>query len=49
MESPATREALAKVFMTGVVNRSPEEFQKFVLEEIKTWGKVVVDNNIKVE
>ena len=49
MESPATKEALAKVFMTGVVNRSPEEFQKFVLEEIKTWGKVVVDNNIKVE
>ena len=49
MESPATKEALAKVFMTGVVNRSPEEFQKFVLEEIKTWGKVATDNNIKVE
>jgi hypothetical protein len=35
--------------MTSVVNRSPAEFQKFVLEEIKTWGKVVTDNNIKVE
>jgi len=49
MESPATKEALAKVFMTGVVNRSPEEFQRFVQEEIKTWGKIVIDNNIKVE
>jgi tripartite-type tricarboxylate transporter receptor subunit TctC len=49
MESPATQEALAKVFMTSVVNRSPAEFQKFVIEEIRTWGKVVTDNNIKVE
>ena len=49
MESPATKEALAKVFMTGIVNRSPEEFQRFVMEEIKTWGRIVVENNIKVE
>jgi tripartite-type tricarboxylate transporter receptor subunit TctC len=49
MEAPATKEALAKVFMTGIVNRSPEEFQRFVLEEIKTWGKIVIENNIKVE
>jgi tripartite-type tricarboxylate transporter receptor subunit TctC len=49
MESPATKDALAKVFMTGIVNRSPEEFQRFVQEEIKTWGKIVVENNIKVE
>jgi tripartite-type tricarboxylate transporter receptor subunit TctC len=49
METPATKEALAKVFMTGVVNRSPEEFQQFVLTEIKTWGKIVIENNIKVE
>ena len=49
MESPEMKASLEKVFMTGVVNRSPEEFQKFVLEEIKTWGKVVVDNNIKAE
>ncbi|MGH8642505.1 MAG: Bug family tripartite tricarboxylate transporter substrate binding protein [Burkholderiales bacterium] len=49
MESPATKEALAKVFMTGIVNRSPEEFQRFVQDEIKTWGKIVVENNIKIE
>jgi tripartite-type tricarboxylate transporter receptor subunit TctC len=49
METPATKEALAKVFMTGIVNRSPDEFQRFVLEEIKVWGKIVVENNIKVE
>ncbi len=49
MESPATKEALAKAFMTPVVNKSPGEFQQFVLEEIRTWGKVASDNNIKVE
>ena len=49
MDLPATRDALAKVFMTAVVNKSPEEFQRFVLDEIRTWGKVATDNNIKVE
>ena len=49
METSATKDALAKVFMTGVVNRTPEEFQRFVVDEIKIWGKVVIDNNIKVE
>ena len=49
MESPAMKESLAKAFMTVVVNPSPGEFQQFVLEEIKTWGKVVIDNNIKAE
>jgi tripartite-type tricarboxylate transporter receptor subunit TctC len=49
MESPATKDALSKVFMTSVVNKSPEEFQQFVTKEIKTWGKVVIDNNIKAE
>ncbi len=49
MESPATKEALAKAFMTAVVNKSPAEFQQFVLEEIRTWGKIVVENNIKAE
>jgi hypothetical protein len=49
MDMPATKDALNKVFMTAVVNKSPEEFQKFVLDEIRTWGKIVTDNNIKVE
>jgi tripartite-type tricarboxylate transporter receptor subunit TctC len=49
MESPAMKEALAKVFMTVVVNQSPAEFQQFVLKEVKAWGQIVVDNNIKVE
>ena len=49
MESPAMKESLAKAFMTVVINQSPAEFQQFVLEEIKTWGKVASDNNIKVE
>lgn len=48
MESPEMKAALDKVFMTVVVNRSPEEFQRFVLEEVKSWGKIVIDNNITV-
>jgi len=49
MESPAMKASLEKVFMSVVVNRSPAEFQQFVLQEIKDWGKIVVENNIKVE
>jgi len=49
MESPEMRASLAKVFMTVVVNKSPDEFQQFVMQEIKAWGKIVVENNIKVE
>lgn len=49
MESPEMKASLEKVFMAVVVNKSPEEFQRFVLEEIKNWGKIVIDNDIKVE
>ena len=49
MENPAMKEQLSKVFMSVVVNKSPEEFQQFVLQEIKSWGKIVTDNDIKVE
>lgn len=49
MESPAMKESLAKVFMSVVVNQSPAEFQRFVLDEVKSWGKVVIDNDIRVE
>jgi tripartite-type tricarboxylate transporter receptor subunit TctC len=49
MESPEMKASLAKVFMSVVVNKSPEEFQQFVLQEIKDWGRIVVENNIKVE
>jgi tripartite-type tricarboxylate transporter receptor subunit TctC len=49
MESQAMKDSLSKVFMKVVINKSPAEYQKFVMDEIKSWGKVVVDNNIKVE
>ncbi len=49
MESPEMKALLDKVFMSVVVNKSPQEFQQFVLEEIKSWGKIVIENNIKVE
>ena len=49
MESPAMKEQFSKIFISFVVNKSPEEFQQFVQQEIKSWGKLVVDNDIKVE
>jgi len=49
MESPEMKASLEKVFMSVVVNRSPAEFQQFVLQEIKDWAKIVVENKIKVE
>jgi tripartite-type tricarboxylate transporter receptor subunit TctC len=49
MASPDMKTSLEKVFMSVVVNKSPEEFQKFVLEEIRNWGKIVIENDIKVE
>lgn len=49
MEAPEMKASLAKVFMSVVVNKSPEEFQQFVLDEVRSWGKIVIENNIKVE
>jgi len=46
MESPEMKASLDKVFMSVVVNKSPEEFQRFVLEEVRNWGKIVIENNI---
>jgi tripartite-type tricarboxylate transporter receptor subunit TctC len=46
MESAEMKASLDKVFMSVVVNKSPEEYQRFVLEEVKSWGKIVIDNNI---
>ena len=49
MESADMKAALDKQFMSVVVNKSPAEFQKFVEAEVKKWGQVIVDNNIKIE
>ena len=49
MEAPEMKDSLAKGFMSVVVNKSPDEFQKFVEDETRKWGKVAIDNNIKVE
>src|SRR5688572_169108 len=49
METPATREMLGKSLMSVVVNKSPAEYQQFVVDQAKKWQKVVTDNNIKVE
>ena len=43
------KDSLGKIYMSVVVNKSPGEFQAFVEDETRKWGKVVVENNIKVE
>ena len=49
METPATRDMLGKSLMSVVVNKSPAEYQSFVLDQAQKWQKVVSDNNIKAE
>ena len=49
MENPQMKETLAKSFMTVVVDKTPADFDKFVRAEIEKWGRVVRENNIKVE
>jgi len=49
MESSEMKSSLAKVYMSVVINKSPAEYQQFVLDEIKSWGKVIADNNITIE
>ena len=49
MTSAEMKAALDKQFMSVVVNTSPEEFAKFVRDEVQKWGKVAVENNITVE
>jgi tripartite-type tricarboxylate transporter receptor subunit TctC len=49
MQAPQMKETLAKSFMTVVVDKSPADFDKFVRAEVEKWGRVVRENNIRVE
>ncbi len=49
MESAPMKEALAKVMMSAVVNKSPVEYQAFVQQQTQKWAKVVRDNNVTAE
>jgi tripartite-type tricarboxylate transporter receptor subunit TctC len=49
MEAQQMKDTLAKSFMTVVVNKSAADFDAFVRREVEKWGKVVRENNIKVE
>ena len=49
MEAPAMQEALAKQFMSVVINKSPADFDRFIQREISKWGTIVRDNHITVE
>jgi tripartite-type tricarboxylate transporter receptor subunit TctC len=49
MEAQQMKDTLAKSFMTVVVNKSAPDFDAFVRREVEKWGKVVRENNIKIE
>jgi len=49
MTAPPMQEALAKQFMSVVVNESPAAFDKFIQREVNKWGAIVRDNHITIE
>jgi len=46
---PDVRRTLTETLGMDVVALSPEDTQKFILAEMAKWGKVVRENNIRVE
>jgi tripartite-type tricarboxylate transporter receptor subunit TctC len=46
---PDVKRTLTETMGMDVVALSPEDTQKFILGEMAKWGKVVRDNNIRVE
>ena len=46
---PELRKQLTEQFGMDVIAGTPEAMSKFLTAEIARWGKVVKDNNIKVE
>lgn len=46
---PDIRATLGETLGMTIVAASPEATQKFVIEEIARWGKVVRDNNLRAE
>lgn len=49
MDTPATREQLAKQMIEVVVSKSPDEFNGLLNEERKKWRQVVLENSITVQ
>jgi tripartite-type tricarboxylate transporter receptor subunit TctC len=47
MRDPALKEKLAEQGIV-VVGNTPDEFQRFVVDEVARWAKVIKDANIKM-
>ena len=46
---PDVRKTLTETLGMDVVALSPEATQKFIVGEMARWGKVVRDNNVRIE
>jgi tripartite-type tricarboxylate transporter receptor subunit TctC len=49
MNAPDLKSALDKQYMSVVLNKSPAEFQKFVVDDVNKWRQVIQENNINIE
>jgi len=49
MDTPATREQLAKQMIAVVLSKSPDDFNAQLAEERKQWRQVVAENNIAIQ
>jgi tripartite-type tricarboxylate transporter receptor subunit TctC len=48
-QQPQVKAAFQRVSVPLVVSASPEEFQRFVSDQLKSWARIIKDNNIKIE
>ena len=46
---PDVHKTLTETLGMDVVTLSPEATQKWIVEQMARWGKVVRDNNIRIE
>ncbi|MSP97866.1 MAG: tripartite tricarboxylate transporter substrate binding protein [Betaproteobacteria bacterium] len=49
LAAPEVRKTLADTLAMDLVVSSPEELQKWTLEQLARWGKIVKDNNVKTD
>lgn len=49
MNAPDLKAALDKQYMSVVLNKSPAEFQKFVVDDVNKWRQVIQENHINIE
>jgi tripartite-type tricarboxylate transporter receptor subunit TctC len=48
-QQPEVAAAFAKAGVPLVLSESPEDFRKFVSNQLKLWARIIKDNNIKID